>query len=614
MSNSDPGADPPAQTFGLSGPFQGEGSKPATLTFAMSQSPYFALKFEAAVVPPYGRNVWTIPAVVSRTPWAYVSVLLAVITLVAVTASCSFGQPSNAARSGQPTAGPPAVSAPQATTRTSLGSSGVESTAIVAENKRPGTASWRIADQGKGVIQGFADKNYAAIGDTVGLRVSTDAPSFQVVAYRMGWYGGLGARHIWSSAVVPGHVQPACPVAPRTNMVSCANWARSLPMVVTTDFVPGDYLLKLVSHGNAQSYALLTIWDPSSKATYLVMNRSLVEQGWNTFGGYSFYQGKGPCILHSGSYPVCNRARVVSFDRPYDGNGSSDFIDNEYPLVQFMEEHGLDLTYCTDVCVSEHPSTLLQHRALIGLDHDETWTNSERVGALNALRAGVNMAFLGAATLVRHARLQPSPLGSDREEVDYRNSREDPLNGHGDPMEVTGNTWSSPPSSWESSSFVGQIYSGFIRPGEPSAPLVAWDRSAWIFKGTPLADGKSLPAVINSDFDHIDPSGPIPSNLQVLGHSPIPLSVAYTNQGKWGNVTYSDMTYYTDPRSQAGVFDSGDNTWIGTLEPCPSSPTNCPRTSIRKMTSNLLWLFGQGPAGRFVPPIPNWSSVKSSGS
>jgi len=580
----------------------------------MSQRGHLPFKSEATIIALDEPKVPTISAVVSRTPRAYASLLLGVLMLVALTASCSSGLPSNAARSGQPTAGPPAVSAVQAKTRTSLGASGVESTAIVAENKRPGTPSWQIAGQGKGVIQGFADKNYAAIGDTVGLHVSTDAPSFQVVAYRMGWYGGFGARQIWSSAVVPGHVQPACPVAPQTNMVSCASWARSLTMVVTTNFLPGDYVLKLVSHGNAQSNVLLTIWDPNSTATYLVMNRSLVLQGWNTFGGYSFYQGKGPCILGSGPYPVCNRARVVSFDRPSDAGTFSDFMVNEYPLVQFMEEHGLDLTYCTDVCVSEHPSTLLRHRALIGLDHDELWTNSERQGALNALHAGVNMAFLGAATLVRHARLQPSPLGPDREEVDYRNSSEDPLNGHGNPMEVTGNTWSSPPTSWDASSFVGQIYSGYLRPGEPSAPLVALDPSAWIFKGTALASGASIPAVINSDFDHIDPSGPIPSNLQVLGHSPIPLSGAYTNQGKWGNVTYSDMTYYTDPKSQAGVFDSGDNTWVGTLVPCPSSSTNCPRSSIRTMTGNLLWLFGQGPAGRFVPPIPNWRGVKPPGS
>ena len=87
----------------------------------------------------------------------------------------------------------------------------------------------------------------------MGLHVSTDAPSFRVVAYRMGWYGGRDARQIWSSAVVPGHRQPACPLAPKTNMVSCANWSRSLTIVVTADFVPGDYLLKLVSQTNAQS-------------------------------------------------------------------------------------------------------------------------------------------------------------------------------------------------------------------------------------------------------------------------------------------------------------------------------------------------------------------------
>jgi hypothetical protein len=47
------------------------------------------------------------------------------------------------------------------------------------------------------------------------------------------------------------------------------------------------------------------------------MNRSMVEQGWNTFGGYDFYQGQGPCILDSNRYPPSNRARAVSFDRPY---------------------------------------------------------------------------------------------------------------------------------------------------------------------------------------------------------------------------------------------------------------------------------------------------------
>jgi hypothetical protein len=501
--------------------------------------------------------------------------------------------------------------------RTFLGPNGVESTAVIAENRRPGTTAWQISDEGvSGDIEGFADENYAAVGDKVGLYVSTTAPSFQVVAYRMGWYGGTGARQVWSSPEVTGQVQPACPLTPGINMVSCDNWARSLVVPITTAFVSGDYLLELIGSGGQQSYVPITIWDPTSHATYLIMARSFTEQAWNTFGGYSFYQGEGPCPAGSGSYPVCNRARVVSFDRPYaDGNGASDFLTNEYPIVQFAEKNGLDVTYCTDLTVQENPTDLLPHKVLLSLGHDEVWTYGEREAAQTALSKGVNMVFFGAASVLRHARLQASPLGQDREEVDYRDSSADPLNGKGDPMEVTGNTWSSPPSSWPESGFVGQIYAGYLDPGAAPVPFVVWDSSAWIFQGTGLHAGSSVPNMIVSDIDHIDPSEPIPSDIQVFGHSPVPLSETVTNQGKWGAYTYSDMTYYTDPTSKGGVFDSGNNNWINALRPCSGiAPAQCPANVVARMTGNLLWLFGQGPTGGIVPSVPNWKEVTPSGS
>ena len=40
--------------------------------------------------------------------------------------------------------------------------------------------------------------------------------------------------------------------------------------------------------------------------------------------------------------------------------------------------------------------------------------------------------------------VQTSALGPGREEVDYRDFAADPLYGHGDRLEVTGNTWASP--------------------------------------------------------------------------------------------------------------------------------------------------------------------------
>lgn len=312
---------------------------------------------------------------------------------------------------------------------------------------------------------------------------------------------------------------------------------------------------------------------------------------------------------------MCNRARIVSFDRPYaEGNGSSDFLSNEYPLVSYCEQHGLDVSYVTDLTVDEHPTVLLHHRTLLGLDHDETWTNSERTAALTAQARGVNIAFFGAATLVRHARLQRSPLGPDREEVDYRNSSEDPLNGVGDPMEVTGNTWASPPTNWSAAPFLGEYYSGYMEPNTPPVAFVVWDAADWIFKGTGLRNGSAVPGIIESDFDHLAPDSETPANLQVLGHSPVPLSSSYTNQGEWGQYTYSDMTYYTDPTSKAGVLDTGDNNWVNALTPCPVSVPDCAATAVGQITGNVLRLFGQGPAGATEPSVANWRQVTPPGS
>ena len=209
---------------------------------------------------------------------------------------------------------------------------------------------------------------------------------------------------------------------------------------------------------------------------------------------------------------------------------------------------------------------------------------------------GVNIAFFGSAAVLRHSRLQPSKLGLDREEVNYRDSSEDPLDGKGNPLQVTGNTWSSPPTSWPETDFVGEVYSGYLEPGYAARPFVVWDAASFIFRGTGLHDGSSIPGVIASDIDHIVPPD-LPSDLQVLGHSPMPVPQTYTNQGVWAGSTYSDMTYFTEPNGGGGVFDSGTVNWIDALSPCGNSPS-CPSKLVGEITGNLLWLFGQGPAGK----------------
>jgi hypothetical protein len=502
-----------------------------------------------------------------------------------------------------PSTPPPSSVAPA----TSLGPSGMRASWVQQENARPGTSAWRIQARASSAIEGFADKAYAADGQTVRLYVSTPAASFHVEAYRMGYYGAAGARQVWRSPMKRGGVQRQCPRAPRTNMVSCAGWHPSLSVTLTHDFVPGDYLLKLVGGGGQQNYVPLTVWDPKSHSAYLVKNDVFTWQAWNSYGGYDYYAGIGTCP--SGVYPLCSRARVVSFDRPYaEARGAGDFFGSELPLVQFMEQQGLDVSYVSDVTLVEHLGVLARHKALLSLGHDECWDLRERRAAVAAEHHGLNLAFFGASAILRHVRVSPSPLGPNREVIDYRSASEDPRNGHGDPLDVTGNTWASPPASWPEDRFVGEGYVGFRQPDTPPIPFVVSQASAWIFAGTHVRNGTRLPGVIASDVDGFNP-GAHPADLQIFGHSPVPLAGSEANGRHWGPVYYSDMTYYTDPDSKAGVFDSGTNNWIAALAPCAKALRSCPSAFVRQVTGNLLRRFADGPAGAIAPSHANWRQI-----
>lgn len=471
---------------------------------------------------------------------------------------------------------------------------GVQASWVVAENDRPGTAAWQIVGKPPGSIAGFADHTSAEDGQSVKLFVSTDAATFQVQAYRMGYYRGDGGRLVWSSGPVAGLTQPTCPVDPATHMVACDNWSESLSVPISARFVPGDYLLKLVGSGGQASYVPLTVTDPASRATYLVENDIYTWQAWNAYGGYDFYAGVGACP--TGVYPICSRARVVSFDRPYAyGQGAADFLGNEYPLVRFAEQHGLDVTYETSADLEQDPASILRHRALLSLGHDECWSYEERVAAQTAESDGVNVIFFGASPVLRHVRMESSPLGPDRQEVDYRDSSADPLAATGPPREVTGNTWSDPPAAWSEVPFTGESYTGYVESGEPPVPYVVYDGSSWLFQGTGLTTGSKVPGLLTSDFDQVDP-GLSPPNVQILAHSPMPRWETQTNVDD----PASDTTYYTDPSSDAGVFDTGTVTWI---------PDLSSSALVNQMTGNLLALFGTGPTGRVQPSVPNWKSV-----
>ena len=457
---------------------------------------------------------------------------------------------------------------------------------IKAENQLPGTSAWRITGQQKtGMIEGFAKSSFSYDGDNLPLYISTLATSYRISAFRMGWYQGLLGRLIWTSGQISGIDQPNCLMLSPTNTTECSNWEPSYDLRLTTEFLPGDYLLKLTTDTGAQQYIPLTVADPNSNAAIAVINAVTDWQAYNDFGGYSLYHGP--------AYDYANRATKVSFDRPYDFNfgfGSGDFLGNELPLVALVEHLGLNVTYVNSILLEQHPELVGNHNVMVSLGHDEYYSPVMRA----ALRAGVNqgrsLMFLGANAIFRRIRFDSTALGPDRIEVNYRNPYQDPLLGV-DNKNVTAN-WPSYPDPSPESSLIGIQY----QCNPVNASMVITDPNSWILADTNLSFGSVLPHLIGSEFDQFLPYFPHPANLEILAHSPLLCrNVPY----------YSDMTYYSTPAG-GGVFATGTNYWVVTLQAgCPAFAGLCPDRATDQVTTNVLDAFGSGGAGTLYPSDPN---------
>ncbi len=96
----------------------------------------------------------------------------------------------------------------------------------------------------------------------------------------------------------------------------------------------------------------------------------------------------------------------VSFDRPYGRQsqfagivndplsvGSGEFLSFEQPLSYFLEQHGYDVTYCSNSDLLT-PDRELKCKAFVSVGHDEYW-DIRQFPSVEMLRdRGVNLRFL----------------------------------------------------------------------------------------------------------------------------------------------------------------------------------------------------------------------------
>ena len=359
-------------------------------------------------------------------------------------------------------------------------------------------------------------------------------------------------------------------------------WPASLALP-TSAWPPGAYLVRLDS-SMGQRFVPLTIRSPQTRGRVVMVDDVTTWQAYNAWGGLSLYHGAG------GETDFVGRSRAVSFDRPYDGDGSGGFVQQDLPALAHAERLGLCLGYATDVDLHALPQLLTGASAVVTLSHDEYWSSAMRAAVTTARDAGVNVAFLGSNAVFRHIRFASSQFGPDRLEIGYKRLS-DPLYRH-DNSEVTVD-WREPPVPRPESTLTGVFYE--CNPVD--ADLVITDPSSWLFANTPARAGLHLPHVVGPEYDRVNPAVPTPATIEVLTHSPVRCR---------GVASYADSAYYT-VASGAGVFASGTN-WFSRALP-EAGATGVTAQVVGGELTNLLRAYAAGPAGLAHPARPNLATV-----
>jgi Bacterial Ig domain len=263
---------------------------------------------------------------------------------------------------------------------------------IERENCLPGApaSQWDVAGAGSPSIQGFATDISVAQGSTVAFKVDTPASNYRLEIYRMGWYGGAGARHVTTvepSATLPQD-QPECHREDdTTGRVDCGNWAVSASWSVPAGATSGIYFAKLVREAGpaGSSHVFFIVRDDDGRSDLLFQTSDTTWQAYNEYGGNSLYVGS-----------PAGRAYKVSYNRPFTTRGTSEedwLFNSEYPMVRWLERNAYDVSYFTGVDSDRLGAEIREHKAFLSVGHDEYWSGGQRANVEAARDAGVHLAF-----------------------------------------------------------------------------------------------------------------------------------------------------------------------------------------------------------------------------
>ncbi len=479
---------------------------------------------------------------------------------------------------------------------------------VRAENRRAGSADWRIgsggtvgADDLGRQVKGYASATSVSLGEPISFHVSTDpARSFVVDIYRLGDYGGLGARRMGGSPLLPGRTQPE-PVTDRaTGMISCA-WDADWTITVPRTWTAGSYLAAFTAESGHRSYAPFVVRDDARRADFLVVLPFSTYQAYNQWPldgkvGKSLYYGyghdgnPGAAGSEAGSSrtdvngaPIAygTRARQVSFARPYENVGLPQRADLDYEFLQWAERSGYDLSYATSVDLHDGRIDPSQYSALVFSGHDEYWSRTMRDRVSAAIGSGTHVAFIAANNVYWHVRFESDDQGRSSHVMSCWKSDPDPQADSSGPTCL----WRTvnPHGAQAEQSLIGVQYNGIPK---AEMPLVVSGADHWFWSGTGVKDGESIAGIVGGEADGFDASAPKPPAAR---HTMLSASHFMALGGSdWPRIQHTSL--YETERG-AIVFAAGTFNWsLGLNRP------GYVDARIQRATANLFNRLRQRPA------------------
>ncbi|MEH2588343.1 VCBS repeat-containing protein [Bradyrhizobium sp. AZCC 1721] len=507
--------------------------------------------------------------------------------------------------------------------------------AIVLENQKQGTPQsvWDIDGAGSSNIEGFATDISVDNGNRVDFKINTNSSNYRIEIYRLGYYGGMGARLVTTIQHTGVQNQPAPLRDATTGLVDAGNWSVSASWDIPADAVSGVYIAKLVRQDGTfgENHIPFIVRDDSSTSDIIFQTSDTTWQAYNGWGGANFYGGNGPATGQG-----AGRAYAVSYNRPIatrggigQAAGPQDYLFGaEYSAIYWLEQNGYDVSYMAGVDTDRYGSLLLNHKMYLDVGHDEYWSGQQRDNVQAARDAGVNLSFWSGNEMYWRTRWGNS-ISSDgtayRTLISYKetwaNSSIDPTN------QWTGTFRDprfSPPATGggiPENALIGQLFQvddvGVTQPDALKAITIPYDDANLRFwRNTSVANlqqGQTATLTKNYlgyEWDEAPDNGFDPAGLVRLSSTTLPVSTYLLDYGNTvgAGVSTHNLTLYRAP-SGALVFGAGTVYWSWglsdnhDLQPTPSDPR------VQQAMVNLLADMGIQPGTLQSGLVPTTAST-----